>query len=240
MSGPAVIVRESHRLRRFIRDLQEQIDRAPRQQKIYQAKVVRQEELYRQEQDAIKRLKVDVHEKEVTFKTVHGHIAKYQGQLNAVGSKKEYDALQTEIAGGRAKCQQLEDEMLAALAESEERTARLPELDANVQKARTEAAEFERGAAERLAGLTAQRDEAHRRLAEVEASIPPDVRSVYNRVVNAKGADGMAAVQQRVCSACATEITAQNYNDLLLDNFVLCKSCGRILYLPERPTVSEE
>jgi predicted nucleic acid-binding Zn-ribbon protein len=240
MSGPAVTIRESHRLRRFIHDLQEQIERAPRQQKTYQAKVARQEEMYREEQEAIKRLKIAVHEKEVTFKTVHAQIAKYQRQLEGAGSKKEYDALQAEIAGARAHCQQLEDEVLAGMAEGEERAARLPELEANVRKAKAEATEFERGASERLAELTAQRDDAQRRLAEVEAGIPANVRSVYNRIVNARGADAMAPVQQRVCSACSTEITAQNYNELLLENFVVCKSCGRVLYLPEGVAVPQE
>jgi predicted nucleic acid-binding Zn-ribbon protein len=233
-------MRESHRLRRFIHELQEQIDRAPRQQKTNQAKVARQEELARQEQDTIKHLKVAMHDKEVTFKTLHGQIAKYQRQLNDVAGKKEYDALQTEIANARAQCQQLEDEMLAAMAESEERSARLPELDRNVQKAKAEYAEFERGAAERLAGLKSQQTEAQQRLAEVEAAVPAEVRSLYNRIVNARGADGLAAVQQRVCSACSTEITAQNYNELRLENFVVCKSCGRILYLPEGVAVPQE
>jgi predicted CXXCH cytochrome family protein len=43
----------------------------------------------------------------------------------------------------------------------------------------------------------------------------------------------MAAVQGRTCSACHSEITAQNYNELLQELFVVCKSCDRILYLPE-------
>src|SRR5690242_3069240 len=109
MPGPAVLFREIHRLRRFAHDLQEQIDRAPRQQKAQQAKVARQEELYRQAQDAIKHLKVDIHSKEVTLKTTHGQIAKYQKQLNEAESKKEYDALQHEINDARTACQRLEE-----------------------------------------------------------------------------------------------------------------------------------
>ena len=41
----------------------------------------------------------------------------------------------------------------------------------------------------------------------------------------------MSGVQGRTCTACYTEITAQNYNDLLQGNFVICQSCGRMLYL---------
>jgi predicted nucleic acid-binding Zn-ribbon protein len=52
-------------------------------------------------------------------------------------------------------------------------------------------------------------------------------------VVGSLGADALAAVQNRTCSSCYTEITAQQYNELLQQQVVLCKACGRILYLPE-------
>ncbi len=87
-------MREVHRLRRFARDLQEQIDRAPQQLKIQKAQGARHEDAARDNQEAIKKLKVAVHEKEVTLKTTHGQIAKHQKQLNEAASKKEYDALQ--------------------------------------------------------------------------------------------------------------------------------------------------
>ena len=118
MASTAELMREIHRLRRFARDLQEQIDRAPRQLLAQKAKVMRQEDAARENQEAIKKLKVAVHEKEVTLKTTHGQIAKHQNQLNEAASKKEYDALQAEIAADRAKCGELEEESLTAMAET--------------------------------------------------------------------------------------------------------------------------
>jgi uncharacterized protein len=233
MTAPAVLMREIHRLRRFAADLQEQIERLPRQQKAQQAKVTRQEELYRAEQDALKKLKVSAHEKEVTLKTTHAQIAKHQKQLNEAAASKEYDALKSELAAERAKSQQLEDQILAAMAEGEERAAKLPELEQAVKKAKAEAAEFEKGTAERQASLKAQLAEAQAKLVEVEAGVPVALRTQYNRVVAAKGADALAPARDRICAACYTAITAQQYNELLQGQFVFCKSCGRILYLPE-------
>ena len=129
MAGPAATFREIHRLRRFARDLQEQIDRTPRQLQLRQAQVRRQEDLYKQTQEAIKRLKVAMHEKEVSLKAKHGQVAKHERQLQEAASKKEYDALRSEVAADKAACQALEDEILAALGESEEKAARLPELE---------------------------------------------------------------------------------------------------------------
>jgi predicted nucleic acid-binding Zn-ribbon protein len=233
MSGPAEIIREIHRLRRFARDLQEQIDRGPKQLKAQQTRVARQEEAQREAQDALKKLKVQVHEKETSLKTTHALIVKHKGQLNAAASKKEYDALAHELATEQARFTQLEDEILAGMAEIEERTAQLPELEKGVQAARAEYKKFEAGAAERQVDLTRQLNETTAKLKEVEPTIPAEVRTNYNRIVAGLGADAFAAVADRNCGACNTAITAQQYTELLMRSFVLCKSCGRMLYLPE-------
>ena len=233
MASTAELMREIHRLRRFARDLQEQIDRAPLQHKAQKARVTRQENAAHDNQEAIKKLKVAAHEKEVTLKTTHGQIAKHQKQLNEAGSKKEYDALQAEIAAAREKSATLEEEILAAMSETEERTAKVPELDKAAQAAREEFARWEKDSGARLASLKQQLGETQARLKEVEATVPKKVRSDFDRIVRGMGVDSFAAVENRGCSACRTEITAQQYNELLMGDFVPCKSCGRILYLPE-------
>lgn len=239
MPGPAVVMREVHRLRKLARDLQEQLDRGPRQLKAQQAKVAHRETLLREEQDSIKKLKVGIHEKEVSLKTAHNQIAKYQKQLSEAAAKKEYDALQNEIAVAKAHTQQLEDEILAALTESEERTAKIPELEKGVRQAKEEAAAFEKGAEERKAGLTAHLTETQAKLKEVEATVPADIRTQYNRIVNAMGADGFAVVRDRNCTSCHTALTAQLHTDLQQGLFIVCRSCGRILYPPEAEPAAE-
>jgi predicted nucleic acid-binding Zn-ribbon protein len=233
MPGPAVLFREIHRLRRFSHELQEQIERAPRQQKIQQAKVAHQEKLYREAQEAIKHLKVEAHSKELTLKTEHGQIAKYQKQLNEAESKKEYDALQLELKNAQASCQRLEEEILTNIAESEEKTAQLPELEKAVKQAKEEQAKFEAGVQERIAGLQAQLDDAQKQLRDLDAMIPANIRHHYERVVASMGPDALAVVKGRTCTNCYTEITAQQSNELQQEMYMLCKSCGRILYLPE-------
>jgi predicted nucleic acid-binding Zn-ribbon protein len=242
MSGPAVIFREIHRLRRHAQNLQEQLDRIPRQLKAQQGKVARQEEGLREAQEGFKKLKVAIQTKEKALKDRHGQIAKYQKQLNEVQSKKEYDALQAEIAGSKKDCQRLEDEILAGMVESDEKGAQLPELEKALGQARGELASFEQQAGVRRTDLQAQLTEALGQLKAVEAAVPEQVRVSYNRIVHSKGADALAAVRDRICTACHTEITVQARTDLGQELFVACRSCGRILYLPEepRPVVGQE
>jgi predicted nucleic acid-binding Zn-ribbon protein len=233
MSGPAVIFRELHRLRKHAKDLQDQLERGPRLIQGQHAKAARQEDAYREAQETLKRLKVAMHDHEVTLKATHGLIAKHQKQLNEAGGSKEYAALQSEIAAERKRGQELEDAILEGMAAADEQAAKLPEIEAAVRKAKEEAAQYEQTARQRLAGFAEQLEVARKQIAETEAGLSEEVRPLYDRLVTARGEDGMAVVQGRNCVACNTSITAQNYNDLLAERLVFCKACGRVLYLPE-------
>ena len=81
--------------------------------------------------------------------------------------------------------------------------------------------------------LTEQLAAAVQQLKEVEKQIPEAVRLLYERLVQARGADALASAVNDICRACATAITAQMHNELLVGNFVFCKNCGRLLYTPE-------
>jgi predicted nucleic acid-binding Zn-ribbon protein len=233
MAGPAVILRELHRLRRFARDLQTKIEQGPRTLQAQHGRVARQEEALRQAQEGLKKLKVKTHEMEVSHKTTLQQIAKYEKQQDSAAGKKEYDALRHEIDAAKKKVQQLEDDIIDALSQTEEEAARLPELERALKQVKEEVAAYERDSDSRLAGFAEQLKLTQGQIAETEGNLPPDVRTVYNRLVAARGEDALTAVEQGTCTACYTSITAQAYNDLAVGNFVLCKSCGRILYLAD-------
>jgi predicted nucleic acid-binding Zn-ribbon protein len=232
MSGPAAILREIHRLQKNASDLREQLNRLPHQLKAHKGKVARQETELHDAHEALKRSKVKMHELEVTLKSKQQQITKYEDQRNKAGSKKEYDAFQAEIGHARQDCQAIEDQILTAMVETDERSAALPQLEKALAQAKQDAERFEESAKDRQANLTEQLAAAVQNLKDVEAQIPANVRLQYERLVQARGADALSSAVNDVCRACATAITAQMHNDLLVGNFVFCKSCGRLLYLP--------
>ena len=233
MAGPAAILHEIHRLHKNARDLREELDRLPHRHKAQKAKVTRQEEALHQAQEALKRARIKTHELEVTLKAKQQQIVKHEKQRNEATSKKEYEAFQAEIARARQDCQKLEDQILTAMVEADEQSALLPALEQTVKQARLDVTRFEEEARDRQATLSAQLAVAVQQLKDVEEQIPPMIRAQYDREVQAQGADALSSAANRTCNACGTEITAQNYNDLLVGNIVFCKACGRLLYLPE-------
>lgn len=234
MTSPVSILREIHRLRRHAKNLQDEINRLPLQRKAQQNKVVGQEGLLHEAQEAVRKAKVATHEREVSLKATQQQVAKYEKQRNETTSQKEYQALQAEITAAKQQCQKIEDQILESMLAVDEQATKVPELEKELEKATEEAARFEGTLPERQAGLAAQLAEAQRQLTAIEVNLPADVRAQYERLVAYRNEDAMSMVANRTCTACYTEITAQSYNNLLMGQFVLCKACGRILYLPEQ------
>src|SRR4051812_21461658 len=111
------ILKELHRLRRHLRDLQTEIDLGPRVLKARQATLATEQQAHADAYDTIKKLKLKQKDDEGALKQTEQRIAKSESDLNTAGSKKEFDAKQSEIAQGRAKRGELEDAIIAAMTE---------------------------------------------------------------------------------------------------------------------------
>jgi predicted nucleic acid-binding Zn-ribbon protein len=234
MPGPAAILREIHRLRRHAKELQDKIAQLPRLLKAQQNKATREEEALRQAQEHLKHLKVTTHDKEVTLKTARQQIQKYEKQLEEAGSKKEYDSLKAEINSGREKAGRVEDGILETMLETEEQAAKIPALEKAVALAKEEVGRFEADLQARQQRLEEELRLALAGIAQVEATLPAGkVREEYDRLMKVRGDDALAMVENRTCAACYTEITPQQQHDLSQEHMILCKNCGRFLYLAE-------
>lgn len=182
---------------------------------------------------ALKHLKVEIHEKEVTLKANQERIAKYQKQRQTVTDKKQYDALAHEIDAVKQENNVLEDETLVAMGGVEEKTKATAALEEAVKQAQAAVAQAD-------AEAKAQSKEWGKRLAEAESLVKQTVdqldvvaKSTYIRLAAARGADALALSTRKSCTGCNMEVTGQQYNDLLSGRLVVCKSCARILYHPD-------
>ncbi len=226
-------IREIHRLRRHAKDLQADLERGPRQLQLQKKKIAQAEDALKQAQEEITKLKLANREREAAVKATNALVEKHQRQLNEATSKKEYDALKTEIASEGGKVQTLEDQILQAMMEIDEKTARLPEFEKAIQQAKADYAEFESTHETHLGDRKQMLETTLQQIKAVEAALPEDLLTQYHRLVASKGEDAMARVEGTCCTACYVGLTAQNMNELRMGRMVVCKSCGRLLYLAE-------
>jgi predicted nucleic acid-binding Zn-ribbon protein len=234
MSSVTSVFRECHRLRKHLKALQEEIDRGPRVLKAQQNRLAAEEKAHKDHHDAITKLKLKQRDDEGTLKQTEARLVKLQEQLNVAANQKEYDAKQSEIRQATERKGQLEDEILTTIGELEEKTAAIPAVEQRWADAKAEFAQFQEDAKARLERLKNDQVASQQELARVEAQLPEQkVKSYYVAQTKVHGPDALAAIKDRVCQGCRTTLTEQKLLDLAAGAFIVCPSCGKMLYPAE-------
>lgn len=219
----------THLLR--IRAVTEELEDGPRRVKRSQQKVAAAEKAFSDHQQAIKTLKVNIQDRDVSLKANTEKIKKYKRDLDGISSKKEYDALNIEIATLEKRNSDLEEEALGMMTQVEEMTARIPVFEQAIAKAKEDLARVDADYQSQLPAWKTRLEEAKVVVAQHIELLPPDWKKILNRQVQSEGADGLAAMNGKTCSACNMDVTAQQYAMLVSGKIESCKSCGKILYV---------
>lgn len=227
-----VIFRRVHRVLLAIHLCNEQLEKLPKQIKTLQNRLIGAEKQKTDALDLLKKSKVEQHQAEVSLKQLTALMEKYSRQHDEASDPKVFEALSHEMANTTKQINQTEDTILNLMTKIDETNAKVPDLDKAIAKAKEELGGFDKEAAARKADLEAQVKDHQAKLATLEPLIPPDHSAWYLRSKKATFHDGLAAVENKSCTACMTAITNQMQNDINNHRFVSCKACGRILYLP--------
>jgi len=225
------ILKEAHRLRKHLRELQQEIERGPRVMKAQQARLAAEQQAHKEHAEAITKLKLKIREDEVSLKQNNTQLAKFEKQLDDAGSPKEYEAKQSEIRQAKERIEALEMLILTQMEALENAIAAIPTVDKQWADAQAEFEQYKIDAKERLERMLADQKECTATLAKFEATIPTDAKGQYERIVNRYGPDGLAGVDGRDCQQCRMAVTEQQKQDLTRGLFVCCAQCGRGLYI---------
>lgn len=230
-------LRELHRLHQQLRDLRDRQARGPMQVQAHLGNVNRLQAEIDKLKEETKAAQLVAANKEGTLKSNETKIADLRVKLNTCSTNKEYKALQDQIAADEMACSVLEDEILEAFGKVDTLKGAQPDLDAALAKARSELEKSKAAVEAEQETLRSEIARIEADLIEAEKVLPADVRQAYDRVVAAKGDDAMAPVEGEVCNGCYQQITANMLNQLMMKQLVFCKSCGRLLYIPEDRSV---
>ena len=225
------LLHEIHRLRKLIRDAQSEIELAPRVLKAHQTKLAGLETALADGKEAMKKAKANILTLEANIKSTTHAIAKHEKQLDGLTAPREIAAKETDIKTAKAQIAQHEEELMAAMTDADDRTARIPDLEAALAKGKLDFAAYEKAATDRAKRLKSELTSATKTLTEEDKKIPTDMRNSYDRLVRTHGADALTALEGRSCKFCRMGITVQQYTQLQRSEFSFCRSCGRVLYL---------
>jgi predicted nucleic acid-binding Zn-ribbon protein len=230
MSQAARGLKHIHELNIQLRTVQEKLERGPKRiharEQLVEKKTLELETAEKKLTD----LKLAAKEKNSTLQSKEGKIADLQAKLNAAATNVEYDTLRRQIEADTAANEVLEMEILDSLERVDQQQIAIKslkqELDrtkAELEKARTEVAAEE-------PGLSVQAKELSGQLDVVERELPGEILERYRRLVKNHGADALAVLDSRSCSACFTKLAPQDVVNVNTGKFVFCRACGRLLY----------
>jgi predicted nucleic acid-binding Zn-ribbon protein len=227
------VLRTLHRIHRQLNDLRERLERGPKVARAREANVKRLEETVAEVQTAAKTIRCAADEKQLQLKAGEEKIQKYQRQLNEAKTNAEYQALKDQIAATRMTNSVLEDEILETMDKVDELRSNAEKAQADLAQARGEAGKTAEDVEKRQPKIHADLERLEAELKESEAALPAEFLEVYRRLVRQRGDEAMAPLEGEFCGGCNQHVPLNLCSQVILSKPVFCKSCGRLLYLPE-------
>jgi predicted nucleic acid-binding Zn-ribbon protein len=173
--------------------------------------LLEEERALRAEADAVRErlrsLLMEGRQRESEMRAQEDRAARYQGQLAAVSTNKEYVSLLTEIKGVKEKVSAAEDRALAILEETEQLRARAEALDQDIRRSR------EASLASRVGRPLLRKYESILRRGRLPALVP---------------------IRGRACGNCFGTLPLQAASEIRRqEQPYACEHCGVILYIAE-------
>lgn len=233
MSASSQAIKALHELHLKLHGVQEDLARGPRQIAAKQSAVDKRRAELEARRDKLKQLKVTADQKNLQLKTNEAKINDLRAKLNVAASNREYEIITGQIAADTMANSVLEDEILETLTRIDQMQAEVKEAEQDVATAEAALKQTQADVAAREPGLKEAAAALEQQVAEAEKFLPADIVPQYRRAVQGFGADALAAVENKVCTACHMQLTAQRLVELNSGKLMFC-GCGRLLYTPER------
>ncbi|MCH2179808.1 MAG: phospholipase [Mariniblastus sp.] len=227
------LIRTIHRLLKQIADLDERLEKGPRQIVIAQ----RAEKAFVADMETVKdsriKSKMSADDKQLQLAEREARIEDLKIKRNGVSSNKEFQLLTDQIAADEQANSVLSDEILELLEKIDGLDADVVKAQENLEKSHQETKKVEERINQEMANLQSESDRVANELKMHESQLPAELKNEYQRVVGKRGEETLAETDLQTCGRCFQMISPQTRSELVMQQFVLCKSCGSILYIKE-------
>jgi uncharacterized protein len=226
-------LRKLHRIHQQLRDLKERSERGPRVAQAHQTNLGRLEKQSEEARAKLKSLRVAADAKQLQLQTGEAAVQRRRQQLLEAKSNLEYQALKDQIAADEMANSVLADEALELMEKLDEVKKEVAAAEAALAKAHGEASKNQQDYEGQAPGIQNDVRRLEGDLQGAEAELPGEFLDLYRRLVRGKGGDALAPIRGEFCGGCNQHVPLNMCAGLILSKPVCCKSCGRLLYLPE-------
>ncbi len=164
---------------------------------------------------------------------------KYETQLYAVKTNKEYDAITLEIEHTEKEVDHSETKILETLEAEENLKKEIAQYEEQLKAAQQERDQQEKLLNQMMEQNKHQVEQLRSARQSLVAGVKPGLLRSYERIL--RGKDGVAVVKivRGSCGGCSTRITSQRAMEIReMREIYYCESCGRILLWQEEESVT--
>ncbi|HEX3898236.1 MAG TPA: C4-type zinc ribbon domain-containing protein, partial [Mycobacteriales bacterium] len=171
---------------------------------------------------------------DVDVEQVRARMTRDQQRLDSgqVGSPKELENLQSEIESLHRRQTELEDAELEVMEQRETVQNRLKELRDEVAALDTGLTDVTSRRDATLAEIAAETEKTSAQRAELAATLPGELLTLYTKLRESSGGVGAAALRRGRCEGCHLQLNTTDLNrvrDADPEEVVRCEECRRIL-----------
>ena len=237
MAETTQVLRDLHRYHIQLADVASRLKRGPVQVRIARERVDERLASQQAAKDDVMQSRKHCDEKELQLKEREAKIADLKAKLNACNSNREYQAFLEQIAAHEQANSVLSDEILEGYDKIQELEEKVKLRDLAVAQERAELEGVEKRVADEKDSLESDLARLTDELGDVEQRLPSEIRGDFLRLAKVRAEESLASVEADICQGCYQRITPQMSAELHQQRHVICKSCGRWLYLPEERRV---
>jgi uncharacterized protein len=227
------ILQNLHRIHRQLSDLNGRLARGPQASQVKE----RQCNALQQRLDEVRKqkngLEIDSHTKQNELTSGEDKVKKRTQQLQEAKDNKEYQALQHQIEADKMANSVLADEALEMMERVEKFQLEVSQAETNLEEALRQLEGLKAEFAKEEPTIQADNNRLKTDLTDWEKQLPVEYRELYHRQTDNHGEDGLATIDGEFCTGCRHQVPLNFINQLMLQRPTFCRSCGRLLYLPE-------
>jgi len=169
-------------------------------------------------------------------------IDKLREQMNSVTSNKEYSAMLLEINTLKADKGKVEDDALDQMNQVDELKQQIEVFSGKIAEQQKILAGADRDVSEASSEVGARLDEAAQERDAAAEKIPPDIRTMFNRLSEQYDGESVVQIEEQdrrrmeyICGGCYMTLPVERVNSLITrpDDLCLCPNCNRILSIHE-------
>ncbi len=188
------------------------------------------ERLYSNTSGELSEAKVSQSSLELEVSSLQENLKKLQGQMMAIKTNREYDALVAQMDTVKEAINTKESLLLDTIEKIEALSTNIEEYKKRAEEAKSLNSQQLDILQEKMDSvgtkIKIKQDERH----NIEVRIPKRTMSIYERVRKSRGGSVVVPVRKRACGACFKGLPPHRVQELKRgDQIIICDNCGRLL-----------